>query len=82
MEYSMPTYTFIDNETGSHFEDMMSIAEKEEYLQLNPHVSQTILHAPALADPTRLGRMKPEGGFRDLLKDIKKNNRKSKINTW
>lgn len=78
----MPTYTFVDNNTGKHFEDSMSIAEKEEYLQSNPHISQTILHAPALGDPTRLGLKKPEQGFRDLLKDIKKNNRKSKINTW
>ena len=78
----MPTYTFVNNETGNHFEDMMSIAEKEEYLQTNPHISQTIVHAPALVDPTRLGLKKPEQGFRDLLKDIKKNNRKSKINTW
>jgi hypothetical protein len=78
----MPVYTFIDSDDGREFEDMMSIKEKEEYLVNNPNIKQTILHAPGLADPTRLGRSKPEAGFRDLLKDIKKNNRKSKINTW
>jgi len=78
----MPIYTFHNTETDEHFEDFMSIAAKEEYLQLNPHIKQTILHAPALGDPTRLGLKKPEGGFRDLLKDIKKRNRKSNINTW
>ena len=78
----MPIYTFHNTETDEHFEEFMSIADKEKYLLENPHIKQTILHAPALADPTRVGRAKPNDGFRDRLKEIKKSHRGSNINTW
>ena len=31
----MPIYTFINTKTGKEFDDMMSIADKEEYLSKN-----------------------------------------------
>jgi hypothetical protein len=45
----MPTYTFRDNNTGEQFERMMKIAEREEYLQQNPHIESLIVSAPAFA---------------------------------
>lgn len=50
----------------------MSISEREEYLKANPHVNQQIVSAPSLGDPVRLGLKKPDSGFRDRLKEIKK----------
>ena len=38
----MPIYDFINTKTGKEFTDMMSIAEKEEYLKKNKHIKQGI----------------------------------------
>lgn len=79
----MPTYSFINNQTGEEFDIQMSMAELDSYKQNNPHIEQTIKSAPALADPSRLGLRKPDAGFRDVLKRIKKaSGRNNKINTW
>lgn len=60
----------------------MSYAELEKLLEANPHLEQVIVHAPALGDPIRFGQRKPEQGFRDLLKEVKKKaGRRSTINT-
>lgn len=79
----MPTYSFINKQTGEEFDIMMSMSELDSYKASNPHLEQTITSAPALADPTRLGMRKPDSGFRDVLKRIKKaSGRNNKINTW
>ena len=38
----MPTYTFEDTKTGKVFDDYMSIADKEAYLEKNKHIKQLI----------------------------------------
>jgi hypothetical protein len=82
----MPFYTFFNEQTNETFEDMMSISEKEIYLQNNPHIKQEYISAPANLDSVRLGIKKPDAGFRDLLKNIKKNTKsyrnKNGINTF
>jgi hypothetical protein len=51
----------------------MSISAKEEYLKENPHIVQEIFHTCASqGDPFRLGIRKPDQGFKDILKNIKK----------
>ena len=80
----MPTYRFLNNETGEEFEDFMSISALDIYLQENPHLTQLINGAPLISSGRGMG--KPEQGFRDLLKEIKKKNQKgisrSTINTF
>ena len=78
----MPTYSFRDNNTGREFNDTMSISQLEVYLKENDHIEQIITVAPALADPTRLSIRKPDQGFRDHLRRIKKHHRRSTVNTW
>lgn len=79
----MPTYSFINKQTGEEFDISMSMSELDSYKSNNPHLEQTITSAPALADPSRLGLRKPDSGFRDVLKRIKKaSGRSNKINTW
>ena len=39
----MPIYTFKNKKTGKEFDDMMSIAEMEEYLSKNKHIRQKIM---------------------------------------
>lgn len=61
----------------------MPISELDTYKAQNPHLEQIISRAPAIADPSRLGLRKPDAGFRDVLKRIKKaSGRSNKINTW
>lgn len=80
----MPTYKFYNNETGEEFEDFMSISALDEYLSENPNVTQLVNGAPLIHSGRGLG--KPDNGFRDLLKDMKKKHSKgytgSTINTF
>ena len=38
----MPIYTFENTKTGKVFDDFMSMADKETYLEQNPHIKQII----------------------------------------
>jgi hypothetical protein len=64
----MPTYTFRDNNTGEQFEKMMKIAEREEYLQQNPHIESLIVSAPAFAGDHIT--IKKDTGFKEVLQKI------------
>jgi hypothetical protein len=80
----MPTYKFLNNETGEEYENFMSISALDEYLKTNPNLVQLVNGAPMISSGRGMG--KPDDGFRDLLKDIKKRNSgglgKSTINTF
>ena len=81
----MPTYSFRNKETGEEFDEIMSISKLDQYKIDNPNLEQ-LLGTPPLGDPVRLGMKKPDDTFRDILKQIKKNNDskrvRSTINTW
>lgn len=49
----------------------MSIAERDELLK-DPDVEQLIVSALSIGDPIRLGIKKPDDGFRDVLREVKK----------
>ena len=36
----MPVYTFLNKKTNKEYDEMMSIAEMEEFLKKNPHITQ------------------------------------------
>ena len=38
----MPTYDFVNTETGEEFEQFMSISAREEFLKTNPHIQQVL----------------------------------------
>lgn len=79
----MPTYKFLNNDTGEEFEEFMTISALDEYLKNNPHLTQLINGAPMIHSGR--GMKKPDDGFKDLLKDMKKKHSggitKSTINT-
>lgn len=83
----MPSYTFTRD--GKEWTEFMSISEHSEFLKNNPDVEQVLQPTPLL-DPTGLSikgvKNKPDSGFRDLLKDMKKKHSrglsKSAINTF
>jgi len=80
----MPTYEFYNTETGENFEKFMKIAAKADYLKENPHLEQRISAPRPVIESARLGRMKPDQGFRDILSSMKSNKSYTgnKINDW
>jgi hypothetical protein len=38
----MPVYTFLNKKTNKEYDEMMSIAEMEDYLKKNTHITQVI----------------------------------------
>jgi len=82
----MPSYSFKNLNTGEEWTDIMSNSEREEFLSKNPQVQQQLTSAPALGDSIRLGLRKPDNGFRDRLREIKKAHSKgftrSTVNTF
>lgn len=79
----MPTYRFV-NEKGEEFEEFMSISALDNYLKENPNLTQLVNGAPMISSGRGIG--KPDQGFRDLLKDMKKKHSggftRSTINTF
>lgn len=81
----MPTYSFRNILTGEEFDQIMPIKKLDQYKIDNPDFEQ-LLGTPSIGDPVRLGLKKPDDTFRDILKQIKKNNDsrrvRSTINTF
>ena len=79
----MPTYRFLNTQTNEEFEDFMSISSLETFLKENEHIQQLVNGAPMIVSGVS---KKPDAGFRDLLKDMKKKHSKgitrSTINTF
>ena len=80
----MPTYEFQNIDTGETFDKILKISEREPYLKENPHLKQIISGAHPVIEAARLGRMKPDQGFRDILSSMKQNKSYTgnKINDW
>ena len=62
----MPVYDFINTKTGKKFTDMMSIADKEEYLKKNPHIKQGIGKINIVSGTG----VKTDSGWKDMLSRI------------
>jgi len=77
----MPTYTFRDTTTNIDEDIFMKYSEAELYLKNNPNKIRVIT-APSIISGVESGSNKPDEGFRDILRTIKKNNRRSTINTF
>jgi hypothetical protein len=80
----MPTYEFQNTETGETHEKILKLSEREPYLKDNPHLKQIISATTPVIEAARLGRMKPDQGFRDVLSAMKQNKSYTgnKINDW
>lgn len=66
----MPTYSFIDNDTGEEFDMFMRISEREEYLKTNPNI-QPVITAPAIVSgvSTSTQNRVPDG-FKEVLSKV------------
>tara|TARA_B100000925_G_scaffold233524_1_gene182082 strand:- start:610 stop:924 length:315 start_codon:yes stop_codon:yes gene_type:complete len=66
----MPTYSFENTKTGEQFDDMMSISEKEAYLEKNPHIKQMISQINIVSGVVGMGRMKNDQGWKEMQSRI------------
>ena len=80
----MPTYTFEDINTGEQFDKFMSMSAIDQFKKDNPHLKSIITSGQPVIEAARLGRMKPDQGFRDILTSMKQNKSYTgnKINDW
>ena len=64
----MPTYNFKNTDTGEEFEEIMSMSEREKFLEQNPNIQQL----PSMF--SMVGgtgdRIKNDGGWKDNLSRI------------
>jgi hypothetical protein len=75
----MPTYRFRNTETGEEIEKMMKIAELDTFRAENPHL-QTIITAPMICDPVRVGARKMDTGFKEVLQRVHEKTPGSQLN--
>ena len=65
----MPIYTFENTKTKKVYDEMMSIAEKEEFLDKNKHIKQK-LTTINISSGVMGVNMKNDGGWKDNLSRI------------
>ena len=75
----MPIYRFRNTETGEETEKMMKIAELDIFRAENPHL-QTIITAPMICDPVRVGARKMDTGFKEVLQRVHEKTPGSELN--
>lgn len=73
----MPTYTFRRLSTGEEWTDFLSISSRDELVK-DPDIEQVPV-APAIISGVAV---KPDNGFRDVLKKVKSSHWGSNINTF
>jgi hypothetical protein len=61
----MPTYNFVNDKTGDEWEEMMSMAEREQCLEDNPHIRTVITQINIVRGVE--GQHKTDGGFNEML---------------
>jgi len=83
----VPNYLFRDNNTGEEWKESMGISAADKYLEENPHIERLVNGFPGMSSGVMNGaKSKPEEGFRDVLREIKKKSQqgisRSTINTF
>jgi hypothetical protein len=64
----MPTYEFVNKQTGKVEEHVMRIAELDAFKEANPHLEKVIMQAPAFAGDHIT--IKKDTGFKEVLQRI------------
>lgn len=65
----MPSYNFKNNDTGEEFEQILSMTEREKFLEQNPHIHQL----PSLFAMSYNGtgdRIKTDNGWKEMQSRI------------
>lgn len=80
----MPLYEYVCESCHHIWDTFSSVDDRlqptyEPCPKCDAHKVRINFGAPPIADPVRLGRIKPSEGFRDVLRNIKHRNYKSTI---
>lgn len=73
----MPTYSFIDTDTGEEFDLMMKWSEREEFLRENPCVQPLVTAAGIVSGVSLTGKV-PDG-FKEVLAKVAENHKSSVV---
>jgi len=65
----MPIYTFLNKKTNEEYDEMMSIAEMEDYLKKNKHITQ-IIKGINIVSSTGERTGKTDSGWKENLSRI------------
>ena len=74
----MPTYDFLNTETGETFEKFISLSGKDEYLKENPHIQQVHLGAMSIVSGVSITGKVPDG-FKEVLSKVAENHKTSAV---
>ena len=74
----MPTYDFINTETGETFEKLISLSGKDEYLKQNPHIQQIHLGAMSIVSGVSITGKVPDG-FKEVLAKVSENHKHKEL---
>ena len=74
----MPTYDFLNTETGETFEKFLSLSGKDEYLKENPHIQQVHLGAMSIVSGVSVTGKVPDG-FKEVLAKVSENHKQSVV---
>lgn len=74
----MPTYDFLNTETGETFEKLMSLSAREQYLKENPHIQQVHLGAMSIVSGVSITGKIPDG-FKEVLAKVSENHKQSSV---
>jgi len=70
----MPTYTFINLESGIEYDETMPMAEYDKYLEDNPNAQRVFIPVALTKDHMMGVGPKTDSGFNDVLGNIADNN--------
>ena len=73
----MPTYSFVDTDTGEEFDIIMKWSEREEFLKENPSVQPIVTAAGIVSGVSLTGKV-PDG-FKEVLAKVAENHKSSTV---
>ena len=73
----MPTYDFVNTETGEEFEVFMRMAAREQYLKDNPNIQQVLGATSTVSGVSITGKV-PDG-FKEVLSKVSENHKTSAV---
>lgn len=84
----MPNYDYRCGACDHRFEDFLPMKNRKKPCKApcpacgEMKVEQTIVSAPVLIDPVRLGIRRPDGGFKEVISKIKAAHPRSKMKDY
>ena len=74
----MPTFDFLNTETGETFEKLLSISAKEDFLKENSHIQQVHLGAMSIVSGVSITGKVPDG-FKEVLSKVSESHKQSSV---